>query len=56
MINYLGSVNIMFLWFKVNIFLVFIVICFMLSGCIENLKDENEILGIFMLNGFFGNM
>jgi len=44
------------LQFKANTFLVLIAICFTLSACTENPKDENETLGTSTPNGFFGNM
>lgn len=56
MTNHLGSANTTFLRFKANTFLVLIAICFTLSGCTENPKDENETLGTSTPNGFFGNM
>ena len=54
--NHLGSANTTFLQFKANTFLVLIAICFTLSACTENPKDENETLGTSTPNGFFGNM
>ncbi|MFZ8168045.1 lipocalin-like domain-containing protein [Alteromonas macleodii] len=54
--NHLGSANTTFLRFKANTFLVLIAICFTLSACTENPKDENETLGTSTPNGFFGNM
>nr|WP_283625615.1 lipocalin-like domain-containing protein [Alteromonas macleodii] len=56
MTNQLGSANTMFLRFKANIFLVLVAVCFTLSACTENPKDENETLGTSTPNGFFGNM
>ena len=56
MTNHLGSANNTFVRFKVNIILVLIAICFTLSACTENPKDENETLGTSTPNGFFGNM
>ena len=56
MTNHLGSANTMFLRFRANIFLVLVAICFTLSACTENPKDENETLGTSTPNGFFGNM
>ena len=56
MTNHLGSANTTFLQFKANTFLVLIAICFTLSACTENPKDENETLGTSTPNGFFGNM
>ena len=52
--NHLGSANTTFLRFKANTFLVLIAICFTLSACTENPK--NETLGTSTPNGFFGNM
>ena len=54
--NHLGSANTTFLRFKANIFLVLVAVCFTLSACTENPKDENETLGTSTPNGFFGNM
>ena len=54
--KYLGSANTTFLRFKANIFLVLVAVCFTLSACTENPKDENETLGTSTPNGFFGNM
>jgi len=54
--NHLGSANTTFLQFKANTFLVLIAICFTLSACTENPKDESETLGTSTPNGFFGNM
>ncbi len=54
--NHLGSANTTFLQFKANTYLVLIAICFTLSACTENPKDENETLGTSTPNGFFGNM
>ncbi|MED5235013.1 MAG: lipocalin-like domain-containing protein [Pseudomonadota bacterium] len=54
--NHLGSANTTFLRFKANTFLVLIAICFTLSACTENPKDENETLGTSPPKGFFGNM
>ena len=54
--NHLGSANTTFLRFKANMFLVLVAICFTLSACTENPKDENETLGTSTPNGFFGNM
>lgn len=56
MTNQLRSANTTFLRFKANTFLVLIAICFTLSACTENPKDENETLGTSTPNGFFGNM
>ena len=56
MTDHLGSDNTTFLRFKANMFLVLIAICFTLSACTENPKDENETLGTSTPNGFFGNM
>ena len=56
MTNQLRSTNTSFLRFKANIFLVLVAICFTLSACTENPKDENETLGTSTPNGFFGNM
>ena len=56
MTNHLGSANTTFLRFKANTFLVLVAICFTLSACTENPKDENETLGTSTPNGFFGNM
>ncbi len=56
MTNQLRSANTTFLRFKANTFLVLIAICFTLSACTENSKDENETLGTSTPNGFFGNM
>lgn len=56
MTDHLCSANTTFLRFKANIFLVLIAICFTLSACTENPKDENETLGTSTPNGFFGNM
>ncbi|CAI4168802.1 AttH component of AttEFGH ABC transport system [Alteromonas macleodii] len=56
MTNHLGSANTTFLRFKANIFLVLVAVCFTLSACTENPKDENETLGTSTPNGFFGNM
>ena len=56
MTNHLGSANTKFLRFKANIFLVLVAVCFTLSACTENPKDENETLGTSTPNGFFGNM
>ena len=56
MTNQLGSANTMFLRFKANIFLVLVAVCFTLSACTENPKDENETLGTSTPTGFFGNM
>ena len=56
MTDHLGSDNTTFLRFKANIFLVLVAICFTLSACTENPKDENETLGTSTPNGFFGNM
>ena len=56
MTNQLGSANTTFLRFKANIFLVLVAVCFTLSACTENPKDENETLGTSTPNGFFGNM
>ena len=56
MTNQLGSANTMFLRFRANIFLVLVAVCFTLSACTENPKDENETLGTSTPNGFFGNM
>ncbi len=56
MTNQLGSANTTFLRFKANTFLVLVAICFTLSACTENPKDENETLGTSTPNGFFGNM
>ena len=54
--KHLGSANTTFLRFKANIFLVLVAVCFTLSACTENPKDENETLGTSTPNGFFGNM
>ena len=54
--NHLDSANTKFLRFKANIFLVLVAVCFTLSACTENPKDENETLGTSTPNGFFGNM
>ena len=54
--NHLGSANTTFLRFKANIFLVLVAVCFTLSACTENPKDENETLGTSTPKGFFGNM
>ena len=56
MTNHLSSANTTFLRFKANIFLVLVAVCFTLSACTENPKDENETLGTSTPNGFFGNM
>ena len=56
MTNHLGSANTTFLRFKANIFLVLVAVCFTLSACTENPKDENETLGTSTPKGFFGNM
>lgn len=56
MTNQLRSANTTFLRFKANIFLVLVAVCFTLSACTENPKDENETLGTSTPNGFFGNM
>ena len=56
MTNQLRSANTTFLQFKANTFLVLIAVCFTLSACTENPKDENETLGTSTPNGFFGNM
>ncbi|RZP33224.1 MAG: hydrolase [Alteromonas sp.] len=56
MTDHLGSDNTTFLRFKANMFLVLVAICFTLSACTENPKDENETLGTSTPNGFFGNM
>ena len=56
MTNQLRSANTTFLRFKANTFLVLIAVCFTLSACTENPKDENETLGTSTPNGFFGNM
>ena len=56
MTNQLRSTNTSFLRFKANIFLVLVAVCFTLSACTENPKDENETLGTSTPNGFFGNM
>ena len=56
MTNQLGSANTTFLRFRANIFLVLVAVCFTLSACTENPKDENETLGTSTPNGFFGNM
>lgn len=56
MTNQLGSANTMFLRFRANIFLVLVAVCFTLSACTENPKDENETLGTSTPTGFFGNM
>ena len=56
MTDHLGSDNTTFLRFKANIFLVLVAVCFTLSACTENPKDENETLGTSTPNGFFGNM
>ena len=56
MTNQLRSTNTTFLRFKANIFLVLVAVCFTLSACTENPKDENETLGTSTPNGFFGNM
>jgi len=54
--KHLGSANTTFLRFKANIFLVLVAVCFTLSACTENPKDESETLGTSTPNGFFGNM
>ena len=54
--KHLGSANTTFFRFKANIFLVLVAVCFTLSACTENPKDENETLGTSTPNGFFGNM
>ena len=54
--NHLGSANTTFLRFKANIFLVLVAVCFMLSACTENPKNENETPRTATPNGFFGNM
>ena len=54
--KHLGSANTTFLRFKANIFLVLVAVCFTLSACTENPKDENETLGTSTPTGFFGNM
>ena len=56
MTNHLDIANTTFLRFKANTFLVLIAICFTLSACTENPKDENETLGTSTPKGFFGNM
>jgi len=56
MTNHLSSANTTFLRFKANIFLVLVAVCFTLSACTENPKDENETLGTSTPKGFFGNM
>ncbi|HAM18810.1 MAG TPA: hydrolase, partial [Alteromonas macleodii] len=56
MTDHLGSANTTFLRFKANIFLVLVAVCFTLSACTENPKDESETLGTSTPNGFFGNM
>jgi predicted secreted hydrolase len=56
MTNHLSGANTTFLRFKANIFLVLVAVCFTLSACTENPKDENETLGTSTPNGFFGNM
>jgi predicted secreted hydrolase len=56
MTNQLRSAYTTFLRFKANMFLVLVAICFTLSACTENPKDENEALGTSTPNGFFGNM
>ncbi|MCZ4241336.1 putative secreted hydrolase [Alteromonas sp. I10] len=54
MTNHLGSANTTLSRFNANLFLVLVAICFTLSACTENPK--NETLGTSTPNGFFGNM
>ncbi|TKB03535.1 hydrolase [Alteromonas portus] len=56
MTDQLRRVNTTFSRFNANLFLVLVAICFTLSACTENPKDENEALGTSTPNGFFGNM
>ena len=52
MTNHLSSANTTFLRFKANIFLVLVAVCFTLSACTENPKDESETLGTSTPNGY----
>ncbi|MGY0312809.1 lipocalin-like domain-containing protein [Alteromonas macleodii] len=56
MTDQLRRVNTTFSRFNANLFLVLVAICFTLSACTENPKNENETLGTSTPNGFFGNM